>query len=96
VLDGNTCNMCLSLDKRVVEAGDPIAEMDMVHTHCRGLWVPIFASEEQPDNNPIPKTVIDSFDLLDGRPTVNGFKQLKKPIAKSNEDAQRIIKDKIK
>lgn len=81
VLDGRTCNMCFSLDKKVVMADDPLAQMDIVHSHCRGVWIPIFvADEEQPDVTGIPKSILDSFELIDGRPIVNSFKQLKKPI----------------
>lgn len=81
VLDDRTCNICISIDQRVVKADDPLAQMDIVHTHCRGVWIPIFVDdEEQPDVTGIPKSVLNSFELIDGRPTVNSFKQLKKPI----------------
>ena len=96
VLDSRTCNVCLSLDKRVVEADDPAAQMDLVHTHCRGVWVPIFTTEEAPENNPIPKTVADKFDTVDGRPVINSFTQLKKPIQRqSNKEAQKIVKERL-
>lgn len=96
VLDGRTCNMCLTLDKRVVDADDPIARMDTVHSSCRGVWVPVFVNEKQPKNNPIPKTAIKSFDTIDGRPVTNSFKQLKKPINKVNKKVQDIVKEKLK
>jgi len=78
VLDLRTCNMCASLDKRVVKADDPMAEMDVVHSHCRGVWIPIFVTEDQPKVTGIPQSIAKNFDLIDGRPTVNAFKQLKK------------------
>ena len=95
VLDGSTCNMCLSLDKRIVKADDPVANMDLVHTNCRGVWVPILVEEKQPDLNPIPKTALNGFDMIDGRPVVNSFKQLKKPINKANAEVQEQIKKRL-
>ncbi len=83
VLDGRTCAMCESLDRKVVKADDPLAQMDLVHSHCRGVWIPIFvADEDKPEVTGIPKSILDSFELIDGRPVVNSFKQLKKPIKK--------------
>lgn len=96
ILDRNTCNVCLSLDGRVVKADDPIAQMDLVHTNCGGVWVPIFVEEKQPVLNPIPSTVLKTFDLVDGRPIINSFKQLKKPINRASKDIQIIIKDKLR
>lgn len=97
VLDSNTCNICLSLDSRIVPADSPMAEMDLVHSHCRGLWVPIFVVDDQPEDNPIPKTVQDAFDVIDGRPVMNGFRQVKNPIQRAdNKEAQAIIKRKLK
>lgn len=96
VLDDATCNICMSLDGRVIKADDPMSFMDIVHTHCRGLWVPVFVSdEEKPDVNGIPKTIADSFDLVDGRPTVNSYKQLKKPVNAANADVQDLIRKKM-
>lgn len=97
VLDAKTCNMCLTLDGRVVKADDPIAQMDIVHSSCRGVWVPIFEDDvEQPDLNPLPKSALENFDLVDGRPLVNNFKQLKKPVNSHNEEVQALIKKKLK
>lgn len=80
VLDNRTCAMCESIDELVVTADDPMAQMDLVHSHCRGVWIPIFViDEEQPDVTGIPTTIMDNFDLVDGRPVVNSFRQLKKP-----------------
>lgn len=97
VLDSNTCNICISLDNRIVPADSPMAEMDLVHSHCRGVWVPIFVVDDQPEDNPIPKTVQDAFDVIDGRPVMNGFRQVKNPIQRAeNKEAQAIIKRKLK
>lgn len=93
VLDGVTCAVCLSLDERVVSPTDPMAYMQIVHTHCRGVWVPILAiDDEQPDVTGIPKSIVDTFDTIDGRPVVNGFKQLKKPINDVSKPAMEEIK----
>ncbi len=96
VLDLATCETCLALDGRVVGPTDPMAQMDIVHTHCRGLWVPIYeADDEQPDITGIPKSVTDSFDLVDGRPTVNAFKQIKRPTNDANKEAQKLIRQRM-
>jgi len=58
-----------------------MAQMDIVHSHCRGVWIPIFVSEpDHPDVTGIPESIKKQFDLVDGKPTVNQFKQLKKPL----------------
>lgn len=97
VLDGRTCATCLSLDKRVIKPDDPMRELETVHTHCRGFWVPIFDNDAtKPDVTGIPKTVTDSFDLIDGRPIVNAFKNLKKPINDVSKEAQSEIRKRLK
>lgn len=96
VLDLRTCPMCLSIDGRVVKPDDPIASMDIVHSHCRGLWTPIIAADvEQPKVTGLPKTILENFDLIDGRPRSNAFTQLKKPLNKSNKEVQAIIRKKM-
>lgn len=93
VLDGRTCPMCLSLDKRVVKPDDPMASLQIVHTHCRGVWVPIFAVDKKiPEVTGIPKAIVDRFDTIDGRPVVNSFKNMKKPINDVSKAAQAVIK----
>ena len=91
VLDSRTCNVCLSLDKRIINADEPFAKLDLVHSHCRGFWVPILQEEEITEPIGIPKTIQSAFDTVGGAPVVNSFTQLKKPINKSNEEAQREI-----
>ncbi|HEB41830.1 MAG TPA: hypothetical protein ENI08_02300 [Candidatus Dependentiae bacterium] len=95
ILDNRTCFMCLTLDERIVKADDPLSQMDLVHTNCRGIWVPIFVTEEQPKINPIPKTAIKNFDFVDGRPLVNAFKQLKRPINRANVGVQNELKKRL-
>lgn len=93
VLDMRTCALCLSLDERVVTPTDPMAYMKEVHTHCRGVWVPILAIDEvKPDVTGIPKSISDAFDTIDGRPIINGFKQLKKPINDVSKPAMEEIR----
>lgn len=98
VLDSRTCNICLSLDKRILPADDPFTHLEVVHSHCRGTWVPIFNADEAPKASAvgIPKTVRGAFDSIDGRPVVNDFKQIKKPMnTKENPDAQEEIKRRL-
>lgn len=64
-------------------------------SNCRGTWVPIYAEEEQPDITGIPKSIVDSFDTVDGRPRVNAFQQLKKPINAGNKAVQELIRRKL-
>lgn len=96
VLDDRTCALCISLDERVVDPSDPMAHLQTVHTYCRGQWVPILADDdEQPEVKGIPKTITDAFDKIDGRPIVNGFRQLKKPINKISVPAMEEIKKRL-
>lgn len=92
ILDEKTCNMCMSLDGRFVMADDPMAKMDIVHSGCRGIWIPIMVDEKIEGSIGIPKTVSDSFDTVGGVPTVNNFKQLKKPINKANAAVKQELK----
>jgi len=79
VLDDRTCEMCMTLDGRVLPADDPMVEMDIVHTNCRGVWIPIFTTDETiPEFDSIPNSIREKFDLVDGRPIINRFRQLKK------------------
>lgn len=94
ILDSRTCNICMSLDKRVVKADDPFAQMNLVHNNCRGVWVPIkegarssVGTEGVPtvDDIPgvklgIPKTIKQRFETVGGAPQRNAFEQLKKPL----------------
>lgn len=73
VIDGDTCEICLSLDGRVVKADDPIASMDIVHNNCRGVWVPITVDDDPLDLDPPPKSILDSFDTIGGKPVTNSF-----------------------
>lgn len=95
ILDDRTCNMCMSLDGRIVKADSPFAKLDLVHTNCRGVWVPILSDEPVDKPFGLPKTIESSFDTIAGVPTKNSFTQLKKPINKANQDVQEQIKKRL-
>lgn len=98
ILDGRTCPVCISLDKRIVKADDPFARMDVVHTWCRGMWVPIKTTDGQPPQSAVglPKSIRESFNSIDGRPIANDFTQMKKATnTKDNPDAQEEIKKRL-
>lgn len=96
ILDNRTCNMCLSLDGRVVTSDDPMSKLDLVHTNCRGIWIPIKQDEQIIGTVGLPKTITDGFDTIGGAPTNNSFKQLKNPINRSNEGVQEEILKRLK
>lgn len=80
ILDTRTCYMCMALDGKVVDPDDPMARLDMMHTNCRGVWIPIFGSDtDQPKVTGIPAAITKRFDTIDGRPIINAFKQFKEP-----------------
>jgi phage gp29-like protein len=97
ILDDRTCAMCMSLDERVIEPTDPMAKMDLVHTHCRGFWVPIMAIDDnQPKIGGIPESIKKNFKTVDGKPRTNAFKQIKKPIvSKQNKKAVDAIRNRM-
>jgi hypothetical protein len=81
ILDEKTCSMCLSLDGRVINKNDPFGKIDQVHSNCRGIWVVILPTDaDLPTPKPIPKSIQNRFDTVEGVPTTNAFKQLKKPL----------------
>ncbi len=83
IIDDKTCPFCLTIDTRVVTADDPIASLDVFHNWCRGIWIPILAKDDQLPLNPIPKSVLDNIDTVEGKPFINGFTNIKKPIPAS-------------
>lgn len=96
VLDSRTCNMCLSLDKRVVKADDPMRRLNQVHNCCRGVWIAIKQDDPNaPTVTGVPKSVSNAFQTVDGKPQMNAFKQLKKPINATNQEVQDIIRSKM-
>lgn len=79
VLDDRTCNVCISLDGRIVPTDDPMANLTEVHSNCRGIWIPVLNGEEVDGTWGIPKTVRDNFDTVGGTPMTNSFKAMKNP-----------------
>ena len=54
--------MCMAFDGKVVDPDDPMARLDMMHTNCRGVWIPIFGSDpDQPKVTGIPATITKRF-----------------------------------
>ena len=77
----NTCDFCYSLDGRTFAPDDPLASLDIVHTNCHCISVPNWTTDEEPPEiEDIPASIMDNFKTIDGKPVVNSFKQLKKPI----------------
>lgn len=96
ILDGRTCNMCLAIDELVVSPTDPMSRMSIVHTHCRGQWVPILLEDDvKPDVTGIPASISNRFEKVDGVPVINAFKQIKKPIGDLGKETNDAIKKRL-
>jgi len=95
ILDNRTCALCEELDEQIVSAHDPMAQLDQVHTNCRGIWIPILANEEfNPNEAGLSSEAQDAFDTMGGVPTINSFEQLKKPLdAAGKKSSDSIIND---
>lgn len=95
ILDSRTCNLCVSLDKRVVKSDDPMRRLGQVHNCCRGQWVAIKKdAPNPPEVTGVPPSVTKSFETVDGRPHINAFTQMKKAMP-ANEEVQAIIRQKM-
>lgn len=96
VLDSRTCNVCMSLDRRVVDAGDPFLGLSLVHNGCRGEWIAVKRNQtiDEVDGVTygIPKTVRESFNTVGGTPQQDSFTQLNKPINRANKAVQNEYK----
>ena len=94
VLDQKTCNVCLSLDGRVLSPNDPFTNIGQVHTHCRGIWVAVLKTDaELPTVKQLPKTLKNRFETIEGVPNTNNFKQMKQPIVRKGSRVDQKIKD---
>jgi hypothetical protein len=94
LLDFKTCSMCLSLDGRVVAPTDPFAKIDQIHTSCRGIWVAVVKTDaELPKVKTIPKSLLGKFETIEGVPSINNFKNLKKPLITKKSRLQQKIDD---
>jgi len=92
ILDNKTCSMCLSLDGRVLKQSDPFTSVGQIHTNCRGIWVAILKTDaELPKAKSLPQSILNNFKTKAGVPTVNDFKQVKKPIITKNSRVQQRI-----
>jgi hypothetical protein len=86
VIDAATCETCLSLDGRVIAPDDPFRAMDIVHSNCGGIWLPIYSGEADipsPSTWGLPKSITSKFDTVDGMPMVNSFRNMRRPLPKS-------------
>lgn len=65
--------------------------------NCRGVWIPILQIDpDQPKVTGIPQSLTKRFNTVDGKPTINDFKQVKKPInLKKNKAAEQQIKKRL-
>jgi phage gp29-like protein len=88
ILDDRTCNFCMSMDGRVVEADDDWASTDIFHSNCRGIWVAILNDEVNPPPvDGVPDNVADYW----GGQT-NELIQPKAPITKPGGLAEQYVK----
>lgn len=94
ILDSRTCATCLSLDNRIVDPQDPFAKLGQVHSHCRGMWVPIFESDgEAPKITGLPRSIAKNFETTEGIPRVNAFtpmQEVKTPKENRIKDAKNV------
>ena len=82
ILDERTCDYCLSMDERVIEKDDPMADEGEFHDNCRGIWVEILKDEqEKPSIDGIPDYLRDNYN---GQ---NDIKQPKEPIVEPGSSA---------
>lgn len=94
ILDDVTCAMCMSLDGRVLAATDPFTKIGQIHTHCRGIWVGVLKTDaELPNITPLPKSIKNKFETIEGVPSINNFKQIKVPVVRKGSRLDRKIKD---
>jgi hypothetical protein len=88
ILDGTTCNYCLSMDGRIIDVKDKMAKAGIFHGYCRGIWVEIMKDEEdKPKVSGIPNSLRDKYG--DG---VNELTQPTNPIVKKDSLANKFIR----
>jgi len=92
ILDMKTCQMCLSLDERIISATDPFGRIGQIHTNCRGIWVALLKTDAVlPKVKSIPKTILNRFDTVEGVPFTNDFTQMKNPVINKGSRAGKQI-----
>ena len=89
LLDSKTCNFCISMDGRVVAPDDAWTNTDIFHTNCRGIWVAIMNSEQNP---PPIDGVPDNVGSYYGGQT-NELVQPKTPMPKAGGLAEAFVKE---
>lgn len=90
ILDEKTCNLCLSIDGRIVEKGDNLAKSTIFHSNCRGIWVEILNDEaELPKIDGVPNSIRDRIG-----DAVNEIIQPKNPIVRKDSMAKQMLKKK--
>lgn len=78
-LDSRTCPTCFDFHGKTIKPDDPFASLNLVHTRCRGIWVPLEAGEFEIISG-VPARISSAFETFGGVPLMNNFKQLKKPL----------------
>ena len=87
LLDSKTCNYCLSMDGRYIEATDKWARADTYHDYCRGIWVEVLKDEKGSEDIEIGGIPDELGDLYGWQP--NALVQPKKPIVDDNSPAKK-------
>lgn len=92
ILDETTCNFCLSIDGRIVDKKDSLAQSTVFHSNCRGIWVEILNDEEElPSIDGVPDSIRDRVGEA-----VNELVQPKNPIVKKSSPAGQMLSKKKK
>lgn len=94
ILDDRSCNICLSLDGRVLPQSDPMTQIGAIHENCAGMWVAILKTDsELPEPKPLPKSIQSRFDLVGGVPVKDGITPMSKPVLTKDSRAMQKIND---
>lgn len=88
ILDEVTCNYCLSIDGRVFSKDDPFADVDLIHTNCRGIFVEILMDEKKkPPIKGMPQGLRDRFE------SINEFEPPRNPVVTEDSLAAKKAKE---
>lgn len=83
LLDNKTCNFCLSMDGRIIDKKDPLADSGNFHSNCRGIWVEILNDEvDLPEITGVPQSLRDRVGEM-----TNELVQPPKPMVKKDSPA---------
>lgn len=87
ILDENTCNFCISIDGRIIDKKDKLAQSTIFHSNCRGIWVEILNDEaELPEISGVPNSIRDRVG-----DAINEIVQPKNPIVKKDSPANEML-----